>query len=214
MSNSDGTIILDVRDYMQDGLEVYDAERKKVGTILAFDPDAGYMTVRPHPFSQRFLHVPFSAITHVDAREVFVSQHRDELHRAYASPPPRDLAVKKRTDPDTGEDESLAITCEPSGYDGAPVIVEVANIGRLAHHIAPGFRVWTSELEDLGTIKQYDRAAGQMVVERRLPPTHEVVIPLAAVDVVDREERSVYLAVSSADLQRHVGGSWPMSQED
>lgn len=201
--NEEAVVIVNVRDYMDNGLDVYDAEKKRVGTVLTFDKVAGYMTVRPRPFSERFLYIPFSAITHIDRREAFVEGTREELDSAYSTPPPRDSVLHPRTDPDTGEDESVAVTSEPNGYDGSPVVVDVAKIGRMAHHIAPGFHVRTNEQEDIGTIKQFNRSTGWMVVERGLLSKHDVIVPLVAVDKVDRDHRIVYLAVSSADLERY-----------
>jgi len=187
---------------MDHGLDVYDADSKKVGSVDDYDRSAGYMTVRSNAFSDKDLYIPFSAITHIDPREVFVSKSRDELHREYSNPPPRSTVVEEKIDPDTGEDESRAITSEPSGYDGTPVVVDRADIGHLAHHIAPGFEVYTVDMEDLGIVKQYDRETGQMLVERGLFSKHTLVVPVALVDLVDRNERSVYLAVTSTDLRR------------
>ena len=206
MTNREGTITLDIRQYMDYGLDVYDVESKKVGTVDDFDRATGYMMVRSSAVSDSDLSIPFSAITHIDPREVFVSKSRDELHREYSNPPPRSTMVEKRVDPDTGEDDSRAITSEPSGYGGAPVVVDRANIGQLADHIAPGFQVYTVDMEDIGTIKQYDRETGQMLVERGLLNKHTFVVPAALVDLVDRVERNVYLAVSSTDLRHAQAG--------
>jgi hypothetical protein len=177
-------------------------ESKKVGTVDDYDRATGYLTVRSSSFSDQDLSIPFSAITHIDPREVFVSKFRDELHREYSNRPPRSTVVEETIDLDTGEDDSRAITSEPSGYDGTPVVVDRANIGQLAHHIAPGFQVYTAELEDIGTVKQYDRETGQILVERGLFTKRTMVVPVALVDLVDRNERNVYLAVTSADLRR------------
>jgi hypothetical protein len=187
---------------MDYGLDVYDVESKKIGTVDDYDRSAGYMTVRSNTFSDKDLYIPFSAITHIDPREVFVSRSRDEVHREYSNPPPRSTRVEQRIDSDTGEDDSQAITSEPGGYDDTPVVVDRANIGQLAHHVAPGFEVYTTEMEDIGTIKQYDRQTGQMLVERGLFHKHTFVVPVALVDLVDQNERSVYLTVTSTDLRR------------
>lgn len=215
MTNDDGTITLTIREFMDYGLEVFDPESKKVGSVYNYDHATGYMQVRPHAFSESFLYIPFRDITHIDPREMFISKSTWDAHREYASPRPRDTFVEKRKNPDTGEDDSRAITTEPNGYDGAPVVVETANIGQLAHHIAPGFRVYTSEMEDLGPIRQYDRATGEMLVKRGTFPNQTLVVPLAVVNGVDREDRKVYLAVSSTDLERHpVVGTWNPEREE
>jgi hypothetical protein len=202
MTNREGTITLDIRQYMDYGLDVYDVDSKKVGTVDDYDRATGYMMVRSSSFSDSDLYIPFSLITHIDPREVFVSKSRDELHREYRDRPPRSTVVEENIDLDTGEDHSRAITSEPSGYDGTPVVVDRADIGQMAHHIAPGFEVYTFELEDIGTVKQFDRETGQMLVEKGLFNKHTIVVPVALVDLVDQNERNVYLAVTSADLRR------------
>lgn len=91
MVNEEGTIILDIPQYMDFGLHVYDAAGRRVGTVDDFDFRTGYMTVRPNTLTHRDLYIPFSTITNIDPREVFVSKSWDELHRDYSSPPPREL---------------------------------------------------------------------------------------------------------------------------
>jgi hypothetical protein len=187
---------------MDYGLDVYDVESKKVGKVDAYDRATGYMMVRSNPFSDKHLYIPFSAVTHIDPRDLFVSKTKEELQREYCNPPPRSTLVEERFDLDTGEDDSRAITSEPSGYDGTPVIVDEAKVGQLAHHIAPGFHVYSSEMELIGSVKHYDRETKRMLVERGMFSKHDVVIPVALVDEVDRDDRDIYLAVSSADLKR------------
>jgi hypothetical protein len=207
MTNFEGTITLDIRQYLDYGLDVYDRQSKKVGTVDAYDRSTGYLAVRTAPFSDKDLYIPFSAITHIDPREVFVSLTKDELRREYGDPPPRTTLVVEQIDPVTGEDDSRALTSEPSGYDGTPVIVDEAKIGKLAHHFAPGFHVYSSEMEPIGTVKQYDRETKQMLVERGMFSKHDFRIPVALVDMVDRDHRDIYLAVSSADLKRMQNGA-------
>ncbi|MBV9282622.1 MAG: hypothetical protein JOZ41_21300 [Chloroflexi bacterium] len=204
MTHDEGTITLDIRQYMDYGLDVFDIDGGRVGAVDAFDRVTGYMMVRTNPLSSRLLYVPFSIITHIDPREVFVSKSGDELHREYASPPPRDTVLIRETDPDTGEDDSRAITTEPSGYDGSPVVVDRARIDQLRERIATGDDVYTSEGAGLGRVTRYDPATGWMLVERSsLSGKHDLMVPVTVVADVDSDEHAVSLAVSQADLRRH-----------
>ena len=203
MSDHDGTITLTIHEYMDYGLSVFDVNSTKVGTVDEYDRTTGYMKVRPHPLSDRRLHIPFNAITHIDPREVFVSSTREEAHRLFRDPPPRSTLVEERLDPITGEDDSEALTTEPSGYDGVPAVVDDVAVGKLAHHIAPGFRVLSSEGEDLGTVAHYDRTIGQMLIRSGRGSRSAFAVPIAFLDFVDREDRAIYLSVSAADLARH-----------
>lgn len=202
MTYEDTFITLNIREYMDYGLRVFDRDSKQVGTVFDYDGTFGYMTVRPHPLSNRLLHIPFGAVTHIDPREVFIEKTREEAHRLYRDPPSRSTMLEERRDPITDEDDSVAVTIEPSGYDGSPIIVDKAAVGRMAHHIARGFRVLSSEVEDLGTVRELDQTLGQMLVKSSQLPRRVQMIPIAFVDFVDREDRLVYLAVSAADLRR------------
>jgi len=202
MTNYEATITLDIRQYLDYGLHVYDVDGKKVGMVDWYDRISGYILVRSNPLSDKDLYIPFSAITNIDPRDLFVSETRDELRRKYHDPPPRSILVNPEIDPDTGADESKAVTTEPSGYDGAPVVVDEANVGELAHHIAAGFHVYSSDMQFIGSVKQYEIGSGKMLVALRGIPRRDLTVPVAAVDLVDRYAREVYLSVSSIDLQR------------
>jgi hypothetical protein len=162
------------------------------------------MIVRSTPPSTGPLYLPFSLISHIDPREAFMAKTRDELHHEFRDPPPRSTVVEERSDPITGEDTSRAFTSQPSGYDGTPVVVVEAEVGELAHHIAPGFRVYSSEMEHIGTIKEYYRDDKRMRVERGPVRRQDFLIPTALLAAVDRDHRHVVLAVSAADLRRQA----------
>jgi nucleotide-binding universal stress UspA family protein len=202
MSTIEGIVTVDVRPYIEKDLAVYDSESTRVGTIEDFDLHAGYMKIRSNPLAPSLLYIPIVLISHIDRREAFLSRRREELQRAFRNPPPRSTVVAVSRDPDTGEDTSRAITSEPNGYDGTPVVVVEANIGEMSHHIAAGFRVHSSEIEDIGTVKEYYRDDKRMLVEHRLPPREDSIIPLELVASVDRDQRDIVLAVSAADLRR------------
>jgi hypothetical protein len=61
-------------------------------------------------------------------------------------------------------------------------------------------------MDVIGTVKQYDRETKRLLVERGMFSKHDLVVPLALVDTVNREGRDIYLAVSSADLTRMQNG--------
>jgi hypothetical protein len=201
MSANDIIVTVNILDYLDNGPDVYDIGATKVGTVEDYDRFTGYMMVRTNLFSDHLLYIPFSVLTHADPREVFISNTKDDAHYLYRDPPPRTAVVEERTDPDTGEDESRAITTEPSGYDGHSIVVDEAEVGELAHHIAPGFHVYAAETGDIGRVKEYDRANGRMVVEEGVFSKHDLVVPVRMVSSVDRSSRVVYLSVGRRDLE-------------
>ena len=204
MANIEGIVTENIRDTIALGQTVYDKEGKRVGTVDMVYHDTGYFTLEPAPFSDRdrpFSHdrlqVPFRLITNIDPRELYLSVTRDELHRHFANPPPRSTVVK---DVDGRE---VATTTQPSGYTGAPIIVERVRIDELKKRIAVGDHVYTSELTDLGAIKKYDAVTGWMLVEKGVMSNkHDLMVPVTVVNDVNRDTKEVYLVASHADLQR------------
>jgi hypothetical protein len=97
----------------------------------------------------------------------------------------------------------MATTTEPSGYDGAPIVVDRARINQLRERIAIGDDVYTPEGAGLGRVTRYDPATGWMLVEwSSLSGKHGLMVPVTVVEDVDTDEHAVYLAVSKADLRR------------
>jgi hypothetical protein len=79
MANEQGLILEDVRRQMALDLQVYDLDGTKVGTIVQYDTDAGWMMVQQGVFTEKDLYIPFSTITSIDPREVYVSLPKDVL---------------------------------------------------------------------------------------------------------------------------------------
>jgi hypothetical protein len=196
MANIEGTITEDISNTIAPGQTVYDNEGTGIGTVDSVDRQTGYLMVESNPFSEKDLYIPFSLITNIDPRELYLSLSRDELHSEYANPPARDTLVEDF------DGKTTATTTEPSGYDGTPLVVEQAKIDHLKKRIATGDQVFTSDMVDLGAIKQYDPATGWMMVEKGVMSKHDLMVPVTVVDSVNRDSREVYLVASQADLQR------------
>ncbi|MBV9282070.1 MAG: DUF2171 domain-containing protein, partial [Chloroflexi bacterium] len=173
MANVEGIITEDIAATIAPGQTVYDNEGKKVGTVDDVQRESGYLMVETNPFSEKDLYIPFKLITNIDPREMYLSISRDDLHRDYTNPPPRSTVVE------TVDGKETATTTEPSGYDGGPVVVDRAKIDHLKKHIATGDHVYTSDTNDLGTIKQYDPVTGWMMVEKGiLSDKHDLMVPV------------------------------------
>ena len=205
MTNSRAIVSEDISNTIAIGQQVYDKAGTKVGAVDMIDRPKGYITVharplpekRDNPFSEKSFYVPFRLITNIDPQELFLSVSREELHRDYANPPPRSTRVYDE------DGREIAITTEPSGYDGAPIVVLRIRLDPLKKAITVGDHVFTSERTELGTITQYDPATGRIWIagdETECEPNMQV--PVAVVSAVDREAHRVYLVSSQADLAR------------
>jgi|GEM_PF-5513975 len=76
--------------------------------------------------------------------EVFVSKSRDELHREYRDLPPRSTVVEENIDLDTGEDDSRAITSEPSATSTSPLPQPIYDDNRMRVFRTRNWMTWSS----------------------------------------------------------------------
>ena len=204
MPNIEGIVTENIRSTIAPGLMVYDKGGSKVGDVIDVNRHTGYFTVeiapftdKERPFAEQYLYVPFRLITNIDPRELYLSPAKDELLQQFADPPARTITVEG-----VGGSE-MAVTTQPSGYDGAPIVVERVSISNLRKRIATGDHVYTSDGVELGKIKQYDSFTGWMLVEKGLPPNkNDLMVPVSVAADVNDTNHEVRLVTSQADLQR------------
>ena len=194
--NVAGTITVDIRDTIALDQNVFDSTGTKVGTVVNIEYATGWLTVEANPLSDQAQYVPFRLITHIDPNELFLGATKDELRRDYSAPPPRTTSVQGE-----GGDQA-ATTTQPSGYDGAPLVVHQAKLSDLRDGIDTDFKVCTSDMVDLGRIREYDPATGLMVLSKGTFSKHDVVVPITLVDKVDTYMLQVVLIASEADVKR------------
>ncbi|MEA2636909.1 MAG: hypothetical protein QOJ33_731 [Chloroflexota bacterium] len=195
MADTKGTITEDVAGNIALGQKIYDVAGERVGTVDDLDRPTGWMKAEINPFSDRELYIPFKSVTSVDPRELYLSLSRDELLRQYANPPARTTHVESTLG------ETVATTRQPSGYTGALMVVEEANVDKIRKRVTVGDLVLTSDQIDLGTIKRYDGATGWMMIGKGLQARNDLMVPITVVSHVDRDVSEVYLAASRADLR-------------
>jgi len=197
MTNRESIIIENVGQSIVPGLGVYDSEGKKVGTVRDVRRASGYFQVQIHWFSEDDLYVPFRLITNIDPRELFVSVSRDELNKKYSNPPPRTTRVEEEFG------DQIAITTEPSGYDGEPFVVQRVRVADLKRSIVLGAHVFTSDLHELGVVKQYDETKGTMWIADDIASSDPTLtLPVEIVDSVNPDTHTISLVASQADLER------------
>lgn len=194
MSEQNDTITEDIANSIILGQTIYDVESAKVGTVDDVDRVTGWFKAEVNPFSDKELYIPFKLITNIDPKEVYLSRTKDELRRDYASPPARTTRV------DTVLGEKIAKTREASGYDGAPIVVDEANVEKNRQRIGEGYVVVSSDEVALGTVKQYDPTTGWMLIGKTTLSRNELLVPVTVVSEVNRQFGEVHLAVSAADL--------------
>ena len=194
MNDQNDTITEDIANSIAMGQIIYDVESERVGAVDDVDRVTGWFKAEVNPFSDKELYIPFKLITNIDPKEVYLSRTKDELRRNYTNPPARTTRV------DTVLGEKVATTREASGYDGAPIVVDQANVEQNRKRIGEGYHVMTSDSVDVGNIKQYDPTTGWMLIGKTALSRNELLIPVAVVSRVERDFGEVYLAVSASDL--------------
>jgi hypothetical protein len=200
MTNVEGTVTENISETIAPGLSVYDQDSNKIGHVGDIDRVAGWFTVERNEFSDKDLYIPFSLVTNIDPRDLFLAGTRDELRTSYTNPPARSTLVEEV------HGKTTAITSEASGYDGSRVEVDTARIDKLKKHVAVGSYVYSSDSHELGKIKQLDPVSGVMTVEKGVFSKHDLLVPVAVVDYVDRNTGDVFLASSRGDVERMQRG--------
>jgi len=195
MADTKGTITEDVASSIALGQTIYDNAGEKIGTVDDLDRPTGWMKAETNPFSDADLYIPFNLVRSVDPRELYLSRSKEELRREYANPPARTTHVE------TIAGETVATTRQPSGYTGAPIVVEEANLDKIRKRVTEGDLVLTSDQIDLGTVKRYDATTGWMMIGKGLQTKNDLLVPITVVSHVDRDLAEVYLAASRADLR-------------
>jgi hypothetical protein len=201
MANKEGIVFEDVARQIAPDQAVYDIDGIKLGTVVQYDTQTGWMMVEKGVFVPKDLYIPFSAVTNIDPREIYLSLSKDTLQRDYASPPPRTSVAERTVEP--GGTQTIAVTTEPSGYNTAPVVVDRAHLDELRNRIVLGMRVYTTDGADVGKVKRYDPVTGWMLVERGVLTHRDLYVPVTVVESVDGGASEVYLSVHTTDLQRN-----------
>jgi hypothetical protein len=183
------------------GQRVYDANGNKVGAVDGYDNETGWMTVQKGAFMHQDLYIPFRAIATIDEREITLSLSKDDLLAAYTNPPLRTTVVERTEVPGTGVTEDTTTTV-PSGYTGAPLLVDHTNLDEIKRELNVGMRVFDVNGDKVGTMHTYniDRDYLEVTGIGALP--HGLYIPLALVDGVDSVTGDVHLAVTKDHLRR------------
>jgi hypothetical protein len=192
----------DINKLISLGQRVYDPDGNKVGTIARYDTQTAWMKVEKGTLFHRDLYIPFSTISTIDPREIALSVVLDDLLASYTNPPSRTTHVAQTAPNASGCADHVAVSTVPSGYDGTPLQVGVANIDELNRQLADGMRVYDDAGRRVGMIDRYDSARGYMRIAKHTFLPRDLYIPTTLVDSVDLDADDVHLAVPRELLDR------------
>lgn len=186
----------ELRSAVTAGVDVLDSVGNRVGYVTEADPVRGWMKVNTDSFDLDRLFIPYRLVTRVDPYALTMSVGENELRTYYGDPPARTTSVCL-----TGA-KSTATTTQPSGYDDSTVTVTSVDLDAMKALIVPGYKVWTYDQVEVGSLKRYDDATGYMLIEKGSFSKHEMVVPLSMVSGVYDDSRAIQLVSSAADLRR------------
>jgi hypothetical protein len=204
---------------------VYDVNGDEIGPVAAYDTAAGWVKVerglvKPTEFYIPFsaiadINTPFGAIADINQWQIVLALSSDTLQRDFTPPPPRTTVITRVADGVNAAGETTAMTSEPSGYDGTPVVTACTDVETLQARLAAGMhayaatgdtlRVYTVDGERVGSLTRYDARSGWMLVEHGMLGRHDVYVPVTVVGSVNLDAGEVYLTVGTIDLQRLQG---------
>jgi hypothetical protein len=91
-----------------------------------------------------------------------------------------------------------------SGYDGAPVELNSANVDDLAGRLALGMAVYDIDGARMGDITQYGTTRGLLVVEKGIFKPTVLLIPFSDIQSISLDNLSVYLSLpKDAVIKEH-----------
>jgi len=98
------------QQFYQD-VTVYDTGGEKIGTVQAYDPQGGYITVQKGTFFHKDLYIPVNAVQSTDAEgNVYLSLHKDDLADDRYDNPPTSGAASDDRDAQTATVTETATT--------------------------------------------------------------------------------------------------------
>jgi hypothetical protein len=194
--NAKGIITVDVPHTLALDQTVFDSMSVEIGEVSYIDYETGWFTIAAGPMYEKQYFVPMTMVKHIDPNELFLSATKEDVQRDYSTPPPRTTSVE-------GEGPATTTTTrQQSGYGGASVVVHQARLNDLRTTIDVGFRVYTADTAYLGKVREYDSATGLMIMDKRRPSKHDIVVPITMVDRVEAETHEIVLIASKTDLER------------
>jgi Mn2+/Fe2+ NRAMP family transporter len=88
MASTQTVVIAEIVQHLAPGLMVKDVDGESIGTVGAYDAEAGWLMVQMGPVAAMDRYVPFTAIRAIDARQVVLVLSQATLRRDYDMAPP------------------------------------------------------------------------------------------------------------------------------
>jgi hypothetical protein len=166
-----------------DGMDIYDVEGIKIGTVTRYDSALGYFESIGTFSGPRY--VPFSAIERIGPSGAWLNVTKSIVSAVYKDMP----AVT----PDvTVEGKLTGGGTVQSGYGDEVVPLDAAGLRVVRENIHEGTPVIDSEGKKLGTVQAYDGSTGYMRIEKGGIFLKDIFLPVTTVSFLD--DRGIHLS--------------------
>lgn len=173
-----------------EGMDVYDAEEHKIGTLVRYDHALGYFEALGSFAGVRY--VPYYAIENVAPTGIRLNVTKDVVSHVYDHAPsitPGFTPSGKLTGGGTVE----------SGHEpGRRVPLDAAALSVVRERIGAGTPVLDAADDELGTVDGYDADTGYMRIKKGWTGQKDIFLPVTAVAFVD--DRGIHLSLGRATV--------------
>ncbi len=197
------TVVVDIDQYLHEGMPVYDKDGDYVGKVKLFSTAAGYLLVREQPTDKTFLYIPFRIIQSADPNEIYLSESIDTMAARYTQPPAVSTISETRLVPGplgNMTPQTYHVQIVQSGYDAQQVELNAVDADKVGQQLAVGMSVYDVAGKRVGDLTQYDIPRALLVVEKGIFNPTVLFVPFSAVKRVDTASLSVDLSLPTDAL--------------
>ena len=169
-----------------EGMEVVDADGRKVGKLVRYEPRLGYFETEGAFSGARY--IPVYAIESLTADAINLNVSKDVVSSIYKRMP----AVT----PDVSSSGRLTggATVESGNAGGGRVPLDAEQMLLLRERIHEGTTVFDASDKPVGTVDGYDRDTGYIRLEEGMLALKPVFLPATTVAFLD--ERGIHLSIT------------------
>jgi hypothetical protein len=170
-------------DQLLDGMDIYDVDGAKVGTVVRYDKQLGYFETQGTFSGSRY--IPFWALASIGPSGAYLNVTKSTVSDVYNHMP--------KVTPDLTAGGRLAGGgTVQSGYTGRTVPLDAEALKLVQAEIHIGTTVLDADNENLGTLQAYDRGTGYMRIEKDGFTVKDIFLPVTSVSFLD--EQGIHLA--------------------
>jgi hypothetical protein len=171
----------DLENQLFDGMDVYDVDGAKIGTVSRYDTALGYFESIGTFSGPRY--IPFAAIERIGPSGAWLNVTKSFASTVYKNMPP--------ITPQFSAQEKLTGGRVESGYSGKSVPLDAAQLDVVRENINEGAPVFDLDEKELGTVQAYDASTGYMRIEKGVFFPKDIFLPVTTVSFLD--DRGIHL---------------------